>query len=119
MFGLRRKIEPPDRPFAHSDHCRILRADPSMVPVWSRGEYGLWRRECQCSYETWQEPAPSRVRLDPLDPKTARHLEECEFKDVSDPGVLKILLRITEKDGYWWTECAGCQSGWQVPFYPA
>jgi hypothetical protein len=20
-------------------------------------------------------------------------------------------------DGYWWVECAGCESGWQVPFY--
>jgi hypothetical protein len=31
--------------------------------------------------------------------------------------ILKVLLRVTEKDGYWWCECAGCQSGWQVPYY--
>jgi hypothetical protein len=25
--------------------------------------------------------------------------------------------KITEKDGYWWVECAGCEGGWQVPKY--
>jgi hypothetical protein len=77
----------------------------------------LWKRECVCSYETWQEPTPSRVRLDPLDPKTAGHMGACECKAATEPDVIKVLLRITEKDGYWWVECAGCEGGWQVPFY--
>jgi hypothetical protein len=78
---------------------------------------GFWKRECVCSYETWREPAPSRVRLDPHDPKTARHMGACEYKGLTEPDVIKVLLRTTEKDGYWWVECAGCESGWQVPFY--
>jgi hypothetical protein len=31
--------------------------------------------------------------------------------------VIKVLLRTTEKDGYWRVECADCESGWQVTFY--
>jgi hypothetical protein len=31
--------------------------------------------------------------------------------------VIKVLLRTTERDSYWWVECAGCEGGWQVPFY--
>lgn len=70
-----------------------------------------------CSCEYWREPASSRVRLDPLDPKTARHMGACEYKGVTEPDVIKVLLRTTEKDGYWWVECAGCEGGWQVAFY--
>lgn len=57
-----------------------------------------------CSCEYWREPASSRVRLDPLDPKTARHMGACEYKGVTEPDVIKVLLRTTEKDGYWWVE---------------
>jgi len=42
---------------------------------------------------------------------------EREYKDTTGPDVIKVLLRTTEKDGYWWVECAGCEGGWQVPFY--
>jgi hypothetical protein len=59
----------------------------------------------------------ARVRLDPLDPKTSRHAGECEFKDVTDPAVIRVFLRITEKDGYRWVQCGSCECGWQVPFY--
>jgi hypothetical protein len=111
------RYNPPDRPFAHSDDCKIVKADPNVEIPWSRLEYGFWKRECVCSYETWQEPAPNRVRLDPYDPKTASHLGQCEYVSENNPDVMKVLLRITEKDGYWWVECAGCESGWQVPFY--
>jgi hypothetical protein len=117
MFEKKNRYNPPDTPFVHADDCRIVKADPNVEILWSRLEYGQWRRECVCSYEGWQEPAPGRVRLDPHDPKTARHMGQCEFKDVTDPDVIKVLLRTTEKDGYWWVECAGCESGWQVPFY--
>jgi hypothetical protein len=117
MFRNKKKIAPPDTPFAHSDDCKIVKVDPGVELPWSRLEYGLWKRECVCSYETWQEPASSRVRLDPYDPKTARHMGACEYKGVTDPDVIKVLLRVTEKDSYWWVECAGCEGGWQVPFY--
>jgi hypothetical protein len=117
MFEKKKRYTPPDTPFTHADDCRIKRADPTVEIPWSRLEYGVWRRECRCSFEAWQEPAPSRVRLDPHDPKTSRHLPQCEFVGVTDPDVIKVLLRITEKVDYWWVECAGCESGWQVPFY--
>jgi len=64
-FGKKNRYTPPDTPFAHSEDCKIVKADPNVELPWSRLEYGLWKRECACSYETWQEPAPSRVRLDP------------------------------------------------------
>jgi hypothetical protein len=117
MFRNKKKIEPPDTPFAHGDDCKMVAADPTMKPPWSRLEYGQWKRECRCGSEFWQEPAPSRVRLDPYDPKTASHLGQCEYVSETDPAVIKLLLRVTEKGGYWWVECAGCESGWQVPFY--
>jgi hypothetical protein len=34
-------------------------------------------------------------------------LPQCEFVGVTDPDVIKVLLRITEKIDYWWVECAG------------
>jgi hypothetical protein len=40
-----------------------------------------------------------RVRLDPLDPKTARHAVQCEFNGVTDPAMLRAVLRVTRKDG--------------------
>jgi hypothetical protein len=33
---------------------------------------------------------------------------------VTDPAVLKVLLKITPKDGYSWCECGSCACGWQV-----
>lgn len=71
------------------------------------------------SAESWQEPAPRRVRLDPYDRSTMRHLGECEFKDVSDSSILKALLKVTPKDGYSWVECGACSGGWQVLDYAA
>jgi hypothetical protein len=117
MFGKKNRYNPPDTPFAHDDSCAITRADPDVEIPWSRLEYGQWKRECRCGSEVWHEPAPSRVRLDPHDPKTAQHLGQCEYVSENNPDVIKVLLRITENDGYWWVECAGCESGWQVPFY--
>ena len=115
MFGrTKNRLNPPDRPFANEDGCKILAADPTVELPWSRLEYGQWKRECQCSTESWQEPAPSRVRLDPYDPVTMRHLPQCEFKDASDPSILKALLKVTPKDGYSWVECGSCSGGWQV-----
>jgi hypothetical protein len=117
MFHRTKHQGPPAGPFAHADGCRILAADPDVEIPWSRHEYGLWRRECRCGAESWQELAPSRVRLDPLDPATAHHAGQCEFKDVADPDVIRVLLKITPKEGYSWVECGNCDTGWQVPHY--
>jgi hypothetical protein len=89
-------------------------ADPDVSIPWSRLEYGHWRRECVCSAEGWDEPAPKRVRLDPYDPATSRHLPQCEFASTTDPAILRALLKLTPKDGYTWVECGGCQAGRQV-----
>jgi hypothetical protein len=83
---LRKKRQgPPDRPFQHTDDCKILKADPNVEIPWSRLEYGFWKREFVCSYETWQEPAPNRVRLDPHDPKTARHMGRASTRASPNP----------------------------------
>jgi hypothetical protein len=60
---------------------------------------------------------PDRVRLDPLDPKTSRHAGGCEFADETDPAVLRVLLKVQDREGYWWVECGSCDCGWQVPYY--
>jgi len=46
------------------------------------------------------------VPLDPLDPWTARHAPQCEFAAESDPSTLRVLLKVTERDGYWWSSAA-------------
>jgi len=54
-----------------------------------------WRtsaRRCG-SEDVYHEPAGRRVRLDPLDPKTSRHMGECEFASSTDPSVLRVLLK--------------------------
>jgi hypothetical protein len=33
---------------------------------------------------------------------------------VSDPSILKALLKVTPKDHYSWVECGACSGGWQV-----
>jgi hypothetical protein len=58
-------------------------------------------------------------RPHPLDPKTANHLPQCEFVTVTDPAVLRVLLKVTDKGDYAWVECGSCEAGWQVAFYAA
>lgn len=106
----------PDRPFVHSDGCKILAADPSVQIEWSEIERGHWQAVCVCGKD-YHEPAGDRVRLDPLDPKTAHHAGQCEFVSVSDPSVLRLVLRVVDKDDYWWTSCSACDMGWQVPHF--
>jgi hypothetical protein len=31
--------------------------------------------------------------------------------------VLRLALRVQDREGYWWVECSGCDAGWQVPHY--
>jgi hypothetical protein len=118
--GFRRKERGPDRgPFVHADGCPILRADPDVEIPWSETERGRWERVCRCTSEVYYEPAPKRVRLDPLDPKTSRHLPHCEFASESDPAVLRLALKVKDGmgPGYWWVTCQACDVSWQVPHY--
>ena len=121
MFGLKKKG--PSRPtgaFAHADGCKIVVADPGFEPEWQEVEEGHWRRICQCYSEDIYEPrADTRTRLDPMDPATFRHGAGCEHRDTTDPTIVRAILRVHDREGYWWVECSTCEYGWQVPYYAA
>jgi hypothetical protein len=116
MFHRKQHQGPPDGPFSHSDDCTILRADPSVSIPWSEVERGHWVRTCQCSKEHYRAPEPARVRLDPLDPATMRHLPQCEFVGTTDRDIIRVLLKVKPGLGpdYQWVECGSCGSGWPV-----
>jgi hypothetical protein len=48
-----------------------------------------------------------------------RHMPECEYRDATDPGLLRILLKVRDGagGGYWVVECGACGTFWQVPHY--
>ncbi len=109
-----------DRPFTHTPDCPILRADPGVEIPLNEVERGHFVASCVCGEEHYHEPAVQHhARLDPLDPATSRHLGQCEFKDEANAAVLRLALQVTDKDGYAWVQCAGCDAGWQVPHYAA
>ena len=96
------------------------KADSTVRIQWSEVETGHWRRVCECgSEDVYEEPADGRVRIDPLDPKTSRHLPQCEFTAPTDAAVLRVILKVNDGagGGYWWVECGTCESSWQVPHY--
>jgi hypothetical protein len=118
MFGRKRKR--PDRPFLHSDACPIFEADPGVEIQWSDLGNGHWQAVCVCGTQDYYEPAPARTRLDPLDPTKSKHLGQCELKDVTDPAVLRMALKVkpgAADDSYVWVECSRCEVGWQVPIF--
>ena len=104
---------------SHSDDCRILLADPSVSIPWSEVERGHWVRTCQCSQEHYRAPEPARVRLDPFDPATMRHLPQCEFRGTTDPAVLRVVLKVRDgaDQSYKWVSCGGCDCSWPVSVY--
>ena len=107
-------------PFSHRDICQIAKSDPGVEIPWSEVESGHWVATCQCGQAHHYEPAAPRVQLDPYDLATSRHAPQCEFKDESDPAVLKVLLKVRDAaagDAYWWVECGACEIGWQVPHF--
>jgi hypothetical protein len=114
MFG--KKKTGPDRPYVHAEGCPIVRADPDVRIPWNEVERGHFVRTCVCAgAEHHREPVvEDRVRLDPLDPSTARHAGECEFVGTTDPTVLRLALTVTQKDGYSSVACSACACSWQV-----
>jgi hypothetical protein len=120
VFGLTKKG--PNKPFVHTDDCRILAADPDVQIQWNELETGFWVAECVCGKEYHHDqPADDLVRLDPFDPSTSRHLPQCEFVSETDPSVLKLLLKVTPGlgGGYHWVTCGDCQASWQVAYFVA
>jgi hypothetical protein len=112
-----RRRKGPSKPFRHSDDCKIFKADPSVQIEWSEIRRGVWEAVCVCGRDVHYEPvADDRVRLDPLDPATARHGPSCPYRDATE--IPSGVLKVDEKDGgYWWCQCAACSFAWQVPFY--
>jgi hypothetical protein len=108
-----RKKKGPDKAFDHSADCKIQAVDPTVSIEWSELERGHWVAECVCGTEYYHEPRTRPAQLDPVDPRTARHLPQCEFASETNPGTLKVLLKVRERDGYWWVECGSCEAGWQ------
>ena len=109
MFGLRKRG--PTRPFPHADDCKILKADPGVEISWSEIESGHWQAVCGCgSQDVYEEPADRRARLDPLDPSTFRHAGQCEHRDTTDPSILGAILRVRDREGYWWVWCGTCDT---------
>lgn len=39
------------------------------------------------------------------------------MREVTEPSVLRALLKIMEREDYWWVQCGSCDFGWQVPFF--
>jgi hypothetical protein len=118
MFHTRKKIRPPGTEFLHAGDCRILKADADVKPPWNEIERGLWKRECVCSFEYWREPVPQDRRQDPYDPRTFRHAGQCEHRDTTDPGLVKLILDVKPGTGgaYWWVTCQSCAISWQTPY---
>ena len=119
MFGLRKKgPSQPTGPFAHTEGCKVVMADPGFQPEWQEIEEGHWQRICQCYTEDrWEPRANMRTRLDPYDPSTFSHFPSCEHRDVTDPHIVKALLTVRERENYWYVLCGSCETGWQTPFY--
>jgi len=78
-----------------------------------------WRATYLCGSQDLYEPGARPARVDPLDPSTAKHLGQCEFRDTTDLAVLRIVLKV--RDGadpsYVWVTCSACDCGWSVPVY--
>jgi hypothetical protein len=90
----------PTKQFQHADDCRILKADPNVEIPWSEVRRGVWEARCVCGFEYHNDPvADDRVRNDPL--KIHRGAPYCELHGETDPAVLRLGLKATEKDGYW------------------
>jgi len=97
MFGRRKG---PSKPFIHQEGCKIAEVDPGVEIPWSYLGDGFWKAECARGFESSTEPiVDDRVRLDPLDPKTSRHVPQCEYVSESDPAVLKGPLEGQARDG--------------------
>jgi hypothetical protein len=48
-----------------------------------------------------------------------RGLEFSAARGTTDPTIVKAILRVQDREGYWWVECAACDHGWQVAYFAA
>jgi hypothetical protein len=88
------KKKAPDEPFTHAPDCKTVRSDPGVQIPWGEIRSGVWEARCVCGVQYHHDPfIDDRVRLDPLDPKTARHAGQCEFNGVDSSGPVLIAPR--------------------------
>jgi hypothetical protein len=114
---MRRRKKGPEKAFSHAEDCKIQAADPSISIPWNEVRTGYWEARCVCGVEGWHAPVADRVRSDPLDAKTSCHAGQCEFVSATDAAVLRLALKATDKDGYWWVDFSACDTACQVPYY--
>lgn len=110
----------PDLPaFRHSSDCKILARDPSVEIHWSEIRGGVWEAVCVCGKQYHYVEVAARARQDPYDPDTFRHAGQCEQRDITDPALIRMMLRVKEGAGgtHWFVECGVCGNGWQVLHY--
>jgi hypothetical protein len=94
--------------------ANVVRGLPSLHPDAAARR----RRACKRTFESISEPiVDSRTKLDPYVPATSRHLGQCEYVGETDAGMLRVLLKVTDKGDYDWVECGSCEAGWQVAHY--
>ena len=120
MLDFRRKE--PKKPFQHAHDCKIFKLEPSVEIKWSETRRGVWEAVCVCGKDYHYEPvSDGRIQLDPYDPSTFRLAPQCEQRDITDPVLLKILLKVHEGTGgpYHWVTCGACDTSWQVLHYAA
>jgi hypothetical protein len=118
-----RKKKGPDRPFVHQPDCPILLADPGFEPSWEEVEPGHLQRRChvKCGSEDfypWLNDG--RPRQDPFDPSTwpvMNHLGGCEYRDETDPAILRAILQVTEVGDYYRVDCRSCTALWRVMYH--
>ena len=119
---LGRKKKGPSRPteaFAHTDGCTIVTADPGFQPEWAGDRRGplaanlpmLERRHLRATRR-------HAYSAHPLHPVTFRHGPSCEHREVGDPGIVRAILRVYDREGHWWVECLTCAYGWQTRTMP-
>jgi hypothetical protein len=85
-----------------------------------RGRPGVGKLRCVCNVEhIYVDSGSGLVRLDPCDTSAFRSHEGCEHRDATDSALIRAILKVDEREGYWWVQCGACDGGWQVPFYAA
>jgi hypothetical protein len=120
MFGSKKKQGPPQRPFAHRDDCPMAKINPRVADEWQLIETGHWRRECQCGAEDWRTAGDGGVRQDPYNPgawPTLNHLGGCEFRDATNPAILRAILKVTDVGDFYRVDCRSCEALWRVMYH--
>jgi hypothetical protein len=120
MFGSKKTPNLPA--FIHAPDCKLVAREPDFQPLWNEVESGHHVAICQCGEEHYRQPTVDhRVRQDPYDPATSRHIPPCPHQDTVDPAVLRMILTVQDHADwqYSYVRCGGCRGEWQVPYYAA